>query len=84
MPASLMAASAPSPIAVPASTSSTLMSRHTWPWESPSKVTVPIITQTKNTVPGSASSDGSPPSGGRQPTTPSRASNGLMRANRPK
>ena len=46
---------------------------------SPSNVTVPIITTTTATVPGTGSSFGSPASGGRTPTTRSRVSNGLIR-----
>ena len=47
-------------------------------------MTVPIITSTNATVPGTTSSCGSPASGGRTPTTPSRRSNGAMRENRSK
>jgi hypothetical protein len=44
-------------------------------------VTVPIITATNATVPGTASSRGSPPNGGRRPTTRSRVSHADIRAN---
>ena len=84
MSTTLTAASIPIPSALTPSTMSTLRLLHTEPWLRPSNVTVPIITHTNSTVPGSGSSDGRPPSGGRTPTTRSRVSNGLMRANRPK
>ena len=58
------------------------MSCHSWPWLSPSKLTVPIITAAKATVPGSALEVGSPPSGRRTPTTPSRVSKIDRRAKR--
>jgi len=45
-------------------------------------VTVPIITASTATVPGRRSSEVRRVSGGRTPTTPSRCSNGEMRANR--
>jgi len=61
-----MASSAPA--------SSTAKSFQSRPWLSPSNVTVPIITTTNSTVPGAGSSRGSPPSGGRRPTTRSRVS----------
>ena len=48
----------------------------------PSNETVPIITSTIATVPGSCSSRGSPESGGRRPTSPSRVSNTDSRENR--
>ena len=41
---------------------------HSWPWLRPSNVTVPIITATSATVPGTGSSRGRPPSSGRTPT----------------
>ena len=44
-------------------------------------MTVPIITVTNATVPGATSSRGSPPSGRRTPSTPSRVSKIDIRAN---
>ncbi len=44
-------------------------------------MTVPIITVTNATVPAALSSRGSPPSGRRRPSTPSRTSQTDMRAN---
>ncbi len=64
------------------SSSGVAMSRQTAPWLRPSNVTVPIITSTKATVPARTSSFGSPPSGGRTPTTRSRVSNGEIREKR--
>ena len=61
---------------------STARSFHSRPWESPSKVTVPIITEISATVPGGGSRCGRPDSGGRTPTTRSRVSNGEMREKR--
>ena len=54
---------------------------HSCPCEKPSNVTVPIITHTNGTVPATTSSFGSPPSGRRRPSTPSRVSKTDIRAN---
>ena len=78
MSASFVAASPPPN----ASWSVGAMSFHSAPWLSPSKVTVPIITITNATVPVTGSSRGSPPSGGRTPTTRLRVSNTLIRDSR--
>ena len=48
----------------------------------PSKVTEPMTTAMKTTVPASGSKRVSPDSGRRMPSTPSRRSNADMRANR--
>ena len=57
---------------------------HIGPWLRPSNVTVPIITHTTATVPGTGCSAGSPASGGRSPTTRSRVVKIDSRAKRPK
>ena len=48
----------------------------------PSNETVPIITMSSGTVPGIGLSRGSPDSGLRSPTVPSRVSNTEIRENR--
>ena len=48
----------------------------------PSKVTAPIITASRATVPATGLSAGSPESGRRRPSRPSRRSTGDRRENR--
>ncbi len=71
-----------SPVAVSASLSSASIEVHRLPAVRPSNVTVPIITATNAIVPGTISRRGSPASGGRTPTVPSRDSNTEIRESR--
>ena len=80
--AAFVAVTRPAPSPVKMSCMAGATSFQSAPWLSPSNVTVPIITITTATVPGTGSSRGSPPSGGRSPTTRSRVSNTLMRDSR--
>ena len=57
------------------------MSLHSWPWQSPSNVTVPIITVTNATVPAPGPAAAARRAAGRTPSTPSRVSKIDMRAN---
>ena len=55
---------------------------HGAPSEPPSKVTEPIITASRGTVPAIGFSDGRPERKRRRPTSPSRVSKGDSRENR--
>ena len=55
---------------------------HGAPSEPPSKVTVPIITASRGTVPAMVSTDGSPERNRRTPTSPARVVKGDSRENR--